>query len=177
MAEEFAREPIDMLVQNRGILDDIISDCDTPNMSDYWGYLTAELEIKYHHSHGYHLATDNHTENFNTVGERYTKVYVAQYRKMWDRLLPFAEFTDTQTYPRYSRLLRFGPMWDSCQGCCLICCYGLKIPRESRKFVWKQTNLGNRWCHISPCSQSSWRKRRPQWFWMLISLTARTISN
>jgi len=63
-----------MLVRNRAIPDDIISDWDTRFMSDFWGSLTAQLGIKRHHSTAYHPQTEGQAENLNAVVERYLKV-------------------------------------------------------------------------------------------------------
>jgi transposase InsO family protein len=69
----FAREFIDMWVQNRGIPDDIISDRDIRFMSDFWRSLIAHLGIKHRHSTAYDPQTEGQAENLNTVVKCYLK--------------------------------------------------------------------------------------------------------
>jgi len=82
----------------------------------------------------------------------------------------------TQRTIRLSRLLCFGPKWDSCRGCQLICWYQSRGPTGCQKSGWTPMWLLNRWCQISACWESGWSKHNQRWFSKLICLTTSTIS-
>jgi hypothetical protein len=107
-AEAFAKDFIDMWLQNRGIPDDIISDRDMCFISDFWSSATAYLGIKHRQGTAYHPQTHGQAENLNTVVERYLKVYVMQRPTEWDPLLPLAEFTYNAVY---HMSLKTSPFW------------------------------------------------------------------
>jgi len=75
-----------------------------------------------------------------------------------------------------SRFFHLRKIWDLCQWFLLVCCYRLSVPTDRQKVAWKQTKLLNRWCQISACWESCWKKWIQGWFWKQISLVTRTIS-
>jgi len=92
-AEVLAGEFINMLVDIRAIPDYLISNRDMYFISDFCGSLMAQLGIKHCHSTTYFPQMDGQAENLNAVVVSFLKAYMAQCPKMWDSLVPFAEFT------------------------------------------------------------------------------------
>jgi len=93
MAETFAKELIDMSVQNRGNPDDLISYRDMCCMWVFWKSLTVNLGVKHLHTTSYHPQTDGRPDSLNIVIKLHFIMYVAQCLKVKDCLQPLAEFT------------------------------------------------------------------------------------
>jgi len=81
----------------------------------------------------------------------------------------------TMHYARSIWLLtHFGTTWDLCRGWQFVCWHWPWVLRHSQWSTWKQMNELNRWCHISTCWESAWRKCKQGWFYNLISVTTHT---
>ena len=62
---------IDVVVQHRGLLDSIISDCEANFMSKFWSSLCYFLGIKRQLSTTFYFQTDRQTEWLNNMMEAY----------------------------------------------------------------------------------------------------------
>ena len=92
-AKEFAKLFLQHVFSKHGLLADIISDCGSLFVSEFWQELCKHLQIESHLSTAYHSQTDGQTERVNQSLEQYIQIYCEYDQDNWYDLLPLAEFT------------------------------------------------------------------------------------
>src|SRR3954447_23324498 len=76
----------------------IISDHDARFTGKFWQTLWAKLGTKLAMSIAFHPQTDGQTERANQVLEQVLQNYTTYEQDNWDKLLPFTEFTDNNSF-------------------------------------------------------------------------------
>ena len=80
-----------------GLPESIVTDRDPRFTADYWRQFCAGLNITRRLSTAFHPETDGQTERTNSIVAEVLRNFLAQSRRSWDELLPFAQFCINNT--------------------------------------------------------------------------------
>jgi transposase InsO family protein len=75
-----------------------VSDRGTQFTSKFWERLHETMDTQLHFSSAYHPQTDGQTERVNQVLEDMLRACALQYRRSWEKSLPYAEFSYNNSY-------------------------------------------------------------------------------
>jgi hypothetical protein len=81
-----------------GVPKKIVSDRGSQFTSKSWEKLHESMDTKLNFSSAYHPQIDGQTERTNQILEDMLKAYALKYRKSWDNILPYAEFSYNNSY-------------------------------------------------------------------------------
>jgi transposase InsO family protein len=81
-----------------GVPKKILSGRGTQFTSHFWKRLHESMDTKLNFSSAYHPQTDGQTERINQVLEDMLRACALKYGKSWDKSLPYAEFSDNNSY-------------------------------------------------------------------------------
>jgi transposase InsO family protein len=84
-----------------------VSDRGTQFTSKFWERLHATLDTQLCFSFAYHPQTDGQTGSVNQIIEDMLRACALQYRRSWDRSLPYAEFSYNNSYQESLKMAPF----------------------------------------------------------------------
>jgi transposase InsO family protein len=90
-----------------GVLKKIVSDRGTQFTLLFWERLHETLDTQLHFSSTYHPETDGQTERVNQILEDILRACALQYRRCWDKSLPYAEFYYNNIYQESLKMAPF----------------------------------------------------------------------
>jgi transposase InsO family protein len=90
-----------------GVLKKIMSDRGTQFTSKFWERLHEILDTQLRFSSAYHPQTDGQTKRVNQILEDMLRACALQYRRSWDKNLPYAEFSYNNSYQEILKMAPF----------------------------------------------------------------------
>jgi transposase InsO family protein len=90
-----------------GVPKKIVSDRGTKFTSMFWERLHETLDTQLHLSSTYHPQTNGQTERVNQILEDMLRACALQYRRSWDKSLPYAEFSYNNSYQESLKMAPF----------------------------------------------------------------------
>jgi hypothetical protein len=85
----------------------IVSDRGTQFTSKFWEWLHETLDTQLRFSSAYHPQTDSQTERVNQILEDMLRACALQYRRSWDKSLPYAMFYHNNSYQESLKMAPF----------------------------------------------------------------------
>jgi hypothetical protein len=89
------------------VLKKIVSDRGTQFTLMFWEGLHETLDTQLRFSSTYHPQTDGQTEIVNQILEDMLRACALQYRRSWDKSLPYAEFSYNNSYQESLKMAPF----------------------------------------------------------------------
>jgi transposase InsO family protein len=89
------------------VLKKIVSDRGTQFTLKFWEGLHETLDTQLRFSSTYHPQTDGQTETVNQILEDMLRACALQYRRSWDKSLPYAEFSYNNSYQESLKMAPF----------------------------------------------------------------------
>jgi hypothetical protein len=87
------------IVYLHGVLKKLVSNRGSQFTSKFWEKLHESTDTKLNFSSTYHLQTDDgQTERTNQILEDMLRACALKYGKSWDKSLPYAEFSNNNSY-------------------------------------------------------------------------------
>jgi hypothetical protein len=90
-----------------GVLKKIVSDRRTQFTLKFWERLHETLDTQLRFSSAYHPRIDSQTERVNQILEDMLRACASQYRRSWDKSLPYAEFSYNNNYQESLKMAPF----------------------------------------------------------------------
>jgi hypothetical protein len=95
------------IVYLHGVPKKIVSDRGTQLTSRFWERLHETLDTQLHFSSAYYPQIDGQTKRVNQILEDMLIAYDLQYRRSWDKSLPYAEFSYNNSYRESLKMAPF----------------------------------------------------------------------
>jgi transposase InsO family protein len=99
------------IVYLHGVPKKIVSDRGTQFTSRFWERLHEALDTQLRFSSAYHPQTDGQTERVNQILEDMLRACALQYRRSWDKSLPYAEFSYNNSYQESLKMVPFNMLY------------------------------------------------------------------
>jgi hypothetical protein len=90
-----------------GVLKKIVSDRGTQFTSKFWERLHETMDTQLRFSSAYHPQTDGQTEIVNQILEYVLRACALQYGRSWDKSLPYAKFSYSNSYQESLKMAPF----------------------------------------------------------------------
>jgi transposase InsO family protein len=90
-----------------GVPKKIVSDRGTQFTSKFWEMLHEILNTQLRFSSAYHPQTNGQTERVNQILDDMLRACALQYRRSWDKSLPYAEFSYNNSYQESLKMAPF----------------------------------------------------------------------
>jgi transposase InsO family protein len=90
-----------------GVPKNIVSDRGTQFTSRFWERLHETLDTQLRFNFAYHPQIDGQTERVNKILEDMLRVCALQYRRSWDKSLPYTEFSYNNSYQESLKMVPF----------------------------------------------------------------------
>jgi hypothetical protein len=90
-----------------GVPKKIVPDRGTHFTSRFWEQLYEAIDTRLNFSSAYHPQTDGQTERINQILEDMLRACALKDRKSWDKCLPYAEFSDNNSYQESLKMSPF----------------------------------------------------------------------
>jgi transposase InsO family protein len=95
------------IVYLHGVPKKIVSDRGMQFTLRFWERLHEALDTQLCFSYAYHPQTDGQTERVNQILEDMLRACALQYRRSWDKSLPYAEFFYNNSYQESLKMTSF----------------------------------------------------------------------
>jgi hypothetical protein len=79
--------------------------------SKFWEMLHESMDTKLNFSSAYHPQMDGKTERTNQILEDMLRACALKYRKIWDKSLPYAEFSYNNSYQASIEMVPFEALY------------------------------------------------------------------
>jgi hypothetical protein len=90
-----------------GVLKKIVSNRGTQFTSRFWKKLHEAIDTELNFSSAYHPQTNDQTERVNQILEDMLRACALKDKKSWDKYLPYAEFSDNNSYQESLKMSSF----------------------------------------------------------------------
>jgi transposase InsO family protein len=105
--EKYAEVYIACMICLHRVLTTIISDQGSQFITRFWEQLHASLRTHLIHSSTYHPKTDDQTERVNQILKNMLRARVMEYKRSWDKNLPWAKFSYNNSYQESLKMAPF----------------------------------------------------------------------
>jgi transposase InsO family protein len=110
-AEKYAELYISHILCMCGVSKTIISDRGPQFIARFWEQLNDSLGMRLIHSSAYHPQPDGQIERVNQILEDMLRACVLNYPGKWDKCLPLAEFSYSNSYQKSLRMAPFEALY------------------------------------------------------------------
>jgi transposase InsO family protein len=102
---------VSQIVCLHGVPKKIVSDRGSQFTSKFWEKLLESMDTKLIFSSAYHPQTDGQTERTNQILEDMLRACALKYGKSWDKSLPYAEFSNNNSYQASIAMVPFEALY------------------------------------------------------------------